>query len=339
MTLLKLPDPRWLNFVHSCADALPFHHPAWVELLAECYGYRALALALTDNAGQIRAGVPVMEVGNPLGRRRWITLPFTDYCPLLTDGHPVGSHLDALADELRAQHADQFELRAPLPQHSRVHPHTAGVRHTLALEANPDAVYRRFGKMHQRNIRSAERAGVRIEHGHTAADMQHFYDLHLPTRKRLGVPIQPRRFFDLLARRLLADRLGFVATAYVEQTPIAAAIFLAWNGVLIYKYGASDQAFRQQRPNNLLFWDVIRWGCENGYRLLDFGRTDLDHQGLREFKNGWGTEEQPLIYSAIADSPPRKGSGRAGKVIGSVIRRSPPWVCRTIGELFYRYAA
>ena len=72
MTLLKLPDPRWLNFVRSCPDALPFQHPAWVDLLAECYGYRPLALTLKDDAGQIRAGVPVMQVGSPIGRRRWI---------------------------------------------------------------------------------------------------------------------------------------------------------------------------------------------------------------------------------------------------------------------------
>jgi CelD/BcsL family acetyltransferase involved in cellulose biosynthesis len=339
MTIVHIDDPRWMEFVQSCPDALPFHHPAWAALLSECYHYRPLVLALTDTAGQIYGGLPIIEVRGPIATRRWVALPFTDYCPLLTNGRPAAPMVDTLVRELRAHGPDQFELHAPLPEHRQLYTHSAAVRHVLALDPSPAATFRRFSKMHQRNIRVAERAGVRIERGQTPADVQRFYDLHLVTRQRLGVPIQPQRFFDLLGRRLLASDLGFVTTAYIEQTPIASAIFLAWNGTLIYKYGASDPAFRQHRPNNLLFWDAIRWGCANGYHTLDFGRTDLDNQGLREFKDGWGTTEEPLIYSTVADSAPRRGSGRAEKVISTVIRRSPPWVCRTIGELFYRYAA
>src|SRR5262249_25203559 len=100
MMLLELPDPRWLDFARSCPDALPFHHPAWIDLLSECYGYRPLALALTDGTGQIRAGVPVIQVNGPLGRRRWITLPFTDYCPILADGRAAAGLVDVLMEEI-----------------------------------------------------------------------------------------------------------------------------------------------------------------------------------------------------------------------------------------------
>jgi len=336
---LQVRDPRWVAFVESCPHALPFHHPAWVDLLAECYGYRAFALALMDPAGAISAGLPVLCIGGARGKQRWASLPFTDYCPLLTRPGSEPALADALATELAARHVTVFEQHAELPEGRHLHRWVEGYRHTLALSGTPASVYSRFSKMHQRNIRKAENSGVRIEHGCSAADVDTFYRLHLMTRRRLGVPVQPRRFFRLLAHRLQDEGLGFVLAAYVQDAPVAAAVFLNWNGTLVYKYGASDQAFWNHRPNNLLFWRAIQWGCENGYTTFDWGRTDAEDQGLRDFKSGWGSREEDLVYSAIADRLPRHSSGWIRRAMGTVIRRSPTWVCQAVGESLYRFAA
>src|SRR5438067_6027003 len=109
--------------------------------------------------------------------------------------------------------------------------------------------------MLRRNIGVAERLGVTLYQGNSPDDMEVFYRLHLMTRRRLGVPIQPRRFFHLFNSYIIDHHLGFILSAHVDDVPIAAAVFLNWNGVLIYKYGASDHRFWNYRPNNLLFWE------------------------------------------------------------------------------------
>jgi CelD/BcsL family acetyltransferase involved in cellulose biosynthesis len=116
-------------------------------------------------------------------------------------------------------------------------------------------------------------------------------------------------------------------------------LFLAWNRTLIYKYSASLPEYLKLRPNNLLLWHAMRWGCENGFHTFDFGRSDADNHGLRKFKSGWGALERPLAYTTVADHPVARGSGRLLHLAGPVIRRSPPWVCRAAGELLYKYAA
>ncbi|MDP9372588.1 MAG: GNAT family N-acetyltransferase, partial [Chloroflexota bacterium] len=232
-----------------------------------------------------------------------------------------------------------LELRAGLPEGRGVFARQEAVRHVLALGPDPEEVRRRFSKMHQRNIRKAEGTALEIRRGNARADLETFYRLHLLTRRRLGVPIQPRRFFRLLADCLLAEDRGFVLSAHLDGAPIAAAVFLTAGGTMVYKYGASDQRYWEHRPNNLLFWAAIRWGCEAGYRTFDWGRTDLEDEGLRGFKTGWGAREEPLVYTTIADAPPRPGSGRAKRALGDVIRRSPPLVCQILGETLYRYAA
>src|SRR4051794_41068573 len=81
---LALDDPAWAALVAGSPAAPPFHHPAWAQVLADAYGYRAFVLAEAggDDGGPV-AGAPFLEVRSLAGRRRWISLPFTDSCPPL----------------------------------------------------------------------------------------------------------------------------------------------------------------------------------------------------------------------------------------------------------------
>ena len=337
MTLLELGDPSWSEFVASDPKATLFHHPAWAGMLAECYGFRALAVTIPDRGAPIAAGLPVIEVTNPLGRRRWVSLPFTDHCSPL-GGEPSGDLVHALADLGRSRSLDGIEVRAPLPPSTPVQRAAAHVRHELELTGGADRVWAGFNKNHRRNARIAERAGVRIVRGSGADDLEVFYRLHLRTRRRLGVPIQPRRFFRLLRERILAPGLGFVLTAYTGDLPIASAVFGSHNGTLVYKYSARDERYAKLDANYLLLWSAIQWGCESGHRVFDLGRSDLDQPLLRGFKDGWGAREEPLSYAWIARAPMKTRARRLDSALGMVIRNSSPLLCRAVGELFYKYA-
>ena len=103
-----------------------------------------------------------------------------------------------------------------------------------------------------------------------------FTALHASTRRRLGVPVQPRRFLGAIGRALSDHGLGFVAVAWHQDRPVAAGVFLEVNGVTQYKFGASDSKAWNLRANNLLVWEAIKHAIEHGGRVFDFGRSDLD---------------------------------------------------------------
>jgi CelD/BcsL family acetyltransferase involved in cellulose biosynthesis len=336
---LPLSDPTWSAFVRSCPTATPFHHPAWSGLLADAYGYRAFALAVRDASGEIVGGMPALDVQRPFGDRRYVSLPFTDYCPLLSASGAAAAVTQSLVSATATLALDALEVRGALPAGERVHTSAHAVRHTLELADDPEAVARGISRHHRRNIRRAEQSNLSVRFGTSTRDMRAFYRLHVMTRQRQGVPVQPWHFFESLARMLQREHLGFVVVADHAGSPVAAAVFITWHGVMIYKYGASDPAFWEYRPNNLVFWQAIRWGGEHGVRVLDWGRTDFANAGLREFKSGWGAREELLSYSVIADQPPLPATGRIGQAMAPVIRRSPTWVCRALGEVLYRYAA
>ena len=340
LTALEIDDERWTSFVDRSPGALPFHHPSWARLLADCYGYRPFALVLQDGEG-IAAGIPVIESRTLLGGRRWISLPFTDYLPPLTTDDRLVPLLVAEIDAARRAHRiSQVELRADVSG-PPVRAQRAGFVHTVRLEPDPDKVFRTFQRSQvQRGIGKAEREGLTVHRGTSKNDLtQTYYELHLDTRHRLGVPIQPRRYFELLWERILAPGHGFVLLAYWKDIPIAGAVFLSWNGTVTYKYGASRQEFWKLRPNHCIMWNAIRSSCENGSHTFDFGRTEPGNDGLRSFKCGWGTTEQPLSYSTLSGSPPTQAVIRAAEMLRWPIQTMPVWFCRLVGELAYKHAA
>jgi CelD/BcsL family acetyltransferase involved in cellulose biosynthesis len=338
--VIELDDPRWQSFVGSRRDALSFHHPAWAGLLADCYGYRAFAVALRAGDGDVAAGAPVVEVSDPFRGRRWISLPFTDECPLLADPDASGLLGAALRSAGIEEGVKSLELRTRVPPAGGKE-HVAGVIHELALEADAGAVYGRFHPSQvRRSIRRAEREGVRVQRAERACDVvDTYYALHLRTRRRLGVPPQPRRFFRLLWERMLERGLGFARLAYIDQTPVAGAVFLSWNSRLTYKFGASNEDHWNVRPNHAIFWNAIRWGCENGFQMLHFGRSRFEDAGLRAFKRSWGAEERPLVYTTLLGRASHLRLTRASRAAAAILRHAPPWVSHGVGTVLYRYAA
>jgi CelD/BcsL family acetyltransferase involved in cellulose biosynthesis len=340
-TVVELTDPGWGKFVAGHPAATPFHHPAWVRLVAGCYGFCSFAVTVSDAAGEIRAGLPVVEVRHFRGKPRWVALPFTDYCaPLVADPQEERDLVSALQLASDAAGVRRVEVRAPLAGAAATG-HTA-FRHVINLEDGPEAVYERFCRTARQQVRQAEKKGLTVRQATRPEDVTEvFYSLHVQNRRRLGVAVQPRRFFGMLWDSVVGTGLGLVLIAEVSGRPVAAHVCLAWNGTMTDKFSASDAAAWSLRPNHLVIWHAINAACQMGCKSFDFGRTDAGNEGLRTFKRTLGAVEEPLVYTTLGAGPaPAPGrAGRMGQLLGSVIRHGPLVLCRVTGEVLYRYAA
>lgn len=337
LLLDPLADPRWARLAAAAPAATVFHQPGWIELLRRSYGYPVAAAGVAGPDGELVAGLPVAGVASRLTGRRLVALPFSDACaPLLAPGAPPGAlaSLAASLDGLRRQRGVPLHVCAPFPELAP--PAVRFLSHTVDLTGGADAATARLASRARRHARKAEKLGVTVARRADRGALEAFYALHLLTRRRLGVPTQPKRFILGLEPLLGAGR-GFVALAEVEGRPAAAAVFLRGGSTLTYKYGASDQRFLSTRPNNLIFARAIRWACEDGLATLDLGRTDLGQDGLADFKRSLGAVEQPLAYTYAGAEPPSAGESRLEASLGELIRRSPPLVGRAIGEALYRH--
>jgi hypothetical protein len=338
LALLDIDDKSWHSFVAAHPAAMVFHHPGWAGLIAACYGYRSCVVSAKNELGQIQAGIPLLEVPGLLGGRKWVSLPFSDYYrPLATDQASLEVLTDHLIELQKSGHLPSIEIKWPLPHRAEIDTATNFVIHSLSLTAVPEALFGKFRKGHRYNIKKAMNGALAIKRVSTKSDFKKYYRLHLHTRQRLGMPVQPLKFFDLLWENFLNTGLGFVLLAMLKDKPVAGAVFLTYKDTITYKYSASDSKYWSLYPNNLLLWEAIKTGSELGYKYFDFGNSEISNIGLRKFKNGFGATEEELAYSFVGAAPQNGKPGAAKKILNTVISHSPSFVCQWTGELLYRH--
>ena len=147
------------------------------------------------------------------------------------------------------------------------------------------------------NIRLAERRGTKIRVcGAEALDA--FYEIMLETGRRDGFAVRPKRYFERMLSSL--GKRVRLYMAYYDGEPIAGTIAAQYGNQTWYLYGASSARHREQMPNYLLQWHMIRWAIESGCDVYDFrgvsgGQEEDKVMGLWRFKGGFGAELQSLV--------------------------------------------
>jgi len=332
-----LVDREWDDAISAHPDATIFHSTAWARVLVDTYGHRPCYVQISLNGGLL-ALVPMMEVQSVLTRSRGICLPFSDYCAPLTFsgfGHElVTQKLQQIAHERCWSY---FELRS----HSIVPVNTPASEsyygHFLDLRIGPEALISNFSSSVKRAVRKAQRSGLNVSIQSSPDAMAQFYELHVRTRRRHGVPPQPRSFFINIQRHLLNPGFGFIVLVECQKDPIAAAIFFRLGRHAIYKFGASDERLQELRANNLAMFEGIRYLAEGGAETLHFGRTDKENEGLRRFKLSWGATEETLDYvrfdtSSGAWKHPRDSRSTSHR---RIFRALPASLNRLAGAMIY----
>jgi CelD/BcsL family acetyltransferase involved in cellulose biosynthesis len=330
-------DPRWMEYITRHEHAGVFHHPQWIATIAQSYNYRPHCLAALNSHG-ILGVLPLLEVQSWLTGRRAVCLPFSDNCGPLFDTAEVleafTTHCSGLLEEKRWKYLEIRSLVASGP----LRPASHYKRHTLALDGDSNRLFRNLKKMHQRNVEKAAREHVTVEHRTDGAALTEFIRLNARTRKKLGVPPQPDKFFMYLHANMIARGNGFVSVAQLNGKAIAASVFLTFKHSMLYKYSSSDERFLEHRANHRVMWDAIDWACRNGYTEFDFGRTDSTNEGLLMFKRGWGSMEEDLVYVRMAEGVIREND--TGSMLDSarpLLRRLPVPILKFLGNCLYAH--
>jgi hypothetical protein len=282
--------------------------------------------------------MPFVEVASPLTGRRGVCTAFGDHCPPLVRDSAVFRLLyDRTYKHALRRRWRYIEIRGGREWLDGVPASTTYTTHELDLTVPVDKLFGQVDRAVRRNVRKAEREGVQVEISTSADSMKAYYDLHCATRLRLGCPPQPHRFFTAIVKHFMNRDGGFVALARHEDIPIAGIVVLHFGNNAVYKFGASDQASLHLRGNNLVMWKAIEHCAARGLTRYHFGRTSLENEGLRRFKQGWGSVERKLDYfrydtrlNRFVSVPDRAETWR-----NRVICRMPlPWV-KWLGAVSY----
>ena len=332
-------DSRWNENLQAFNQATIFHTSDWAHVIQQSYGYEPVYLMGCSDSS-INILLPLFNIKSWLTGRRGVSLPFTDQCtPLMNSDVDGDLFIDKVVKIGEEEKWKYLEFRGgDYFAQKKISPFDEFYTHELNIENDEVAVLSKFRSSTRRNIKKANKAGLQASISHAFSDLSAFYHLNCLTRRDHGLPPQPLIFFRHLYDIIIEKQKGFIALVRHKGQVIAGAIYLLYGDQCIYKYGASDKRYQNLRANNLVMWSAIQWCIQNQYRRLNFGRTELHHQGLLQFKRGWGTTEQKACYYKY-NFKIRGFESKPARIKSSyrVFERLPIPILTLIGRFLYRH--
>lgn len=131
-----------------------------------------------------------------------------------------------------------------------------------------------------------------------------------------------------------------VWVAYRREEAVAAIITLRFGETMTYKYGCSDSQYQNLGGLQLLFWSAIEQAIAGGLKEFDWGRSELDNDGLVTFKDRWGAMRSFLTYWSASPARPALQLWRHPLIQSSashVFARLPDSLLTLTGRLFYKH--
>jgi hypothetical protein len=344
LTALDSARADWQTLMTESSATRLYHREPWLETLKRAYGFKFFLATIHDRS-RVLAGCVMARSKNPFALR-FISLPFSDFCPpLATDAASESLLLAALATEESVRFCEIRGVAAASPWQT--------VDCFLAWEldiSRPAAkIERSMATNFRRNINRARSRSVKIEYGTGLGHcrigpsyLERFYALHFESRRRRGLPCQPLRFFrtvcDAFRGGSSSDAEFWIAS--IGGRDLAAAVVLSDQDRAYWKWSARADG-DTLGASHLLAWSIVV-ECSGNVPCLDLGRTDSRNEGLNRFKREFGAVSRRLPYSFVPH-PPRAVSAEihsgSRAAATQVWRHMPRMACRAIGGLLYGYLA
>lgn len=295
------PGEEWDAFVEATPGATLGHAAAWAAIVRDAYGLSPCYLSARNESGEIEGVLPLVRFRSLTGRRQLVSMPFLDTGGLLARTEDAERALvQAALEEARAFGASIVELRQLEPlSGAPPNPDLNRVDLAMPLELDEETQWKSLRAKVRNQTRKAEKEGLRLATGRSADLVRDFYQPFLINMRDLGSPVHAERFFAAAAEAF-GERLRVIVTSLGDK-PVGGLIAIRYAGVVTVPWASTLRSERRRCPNNMIYWEALRWAIEKGAREFDFGRSPLD-SGTYKFKKGWGATERPLAWARLENT-------------------------------------
>ena len=325
--------PLWRTALSQLPGATFYHCEPWIEALLGAYPV-SLEVATLHRQGHLRAAA-VFARSKRLFSTRLLALPFSDCAaPLAIDDEARAEFLGALVSSNQSSSIEIRGAAGPEPWRN-----VDCFEHwMLDLKRPFKDISAGFSRTVRSGIKRAVKDRVQIDRGSSAAYLARFFDLQLVTRRRLGIPPQPFKFFATVHQKFANGGNCEVWFATLRGRDEAGLVLLRDGDRLCYKWAARLE-HAHPGANHLLVARMIEAQAGRA-SSLDFGRCDMRNSGLIRSKAEMGCVARPLTYTFFPNAPRAVSSEVLNgpmKLLSAVWKRLPLPVTRVLGEALYRY--
>jgi len=288
-----IDEIKWNSFTSGHPDVSPYHHFAWKKSIEKAYGHQCFYLIAENSDKEIIGVLPTVVIKPPFIKGKLCSLPFCDLGACLANDQATEDLLIKAARDIASkQNLSSFEYRASQKQPSdedNIVPvsKTHKVRMLLDLPETSDILLASFKAKLRSQIKKAEKNGLTVELGHSDKLIDEFYDVFSCNMKDLGSPTHSKKWFTEIKNNYKEDMI--ISIIEHEDQAIGAGIVLFKGSIATIPWASTKREFNHLAPNMLLYWSLLKYSTDSGYKTFDFGRSSYD-EGTFKFKKQWGAK-------------------------------------------------
>ncbi len=297
---------RWDAYVHAAPNATFFHRAGWKTVLESAFGHNTFFL-YAQQAGKIIGVLPLAQIKSRLFGDTLSSLPFCVYGGIVADTDAAASALREeacrLAERLKVG-ALEMRNRSASTADWPVKELYYTFRKTIdpSDEVNLKAIPNRQRAM----VRKGLKEGLCSEWDDGT---DRLYRVYSESLRNLGTPVFSAKYLRIL-REVFGSDCSVLMITHQGQDVAAVMSFYFRDEVIPYYGGGAAAARTIKGVNHVMYWELMHYSAEQGYRLFDFGRSKAG-TGPFSFKKNFGFEPQPMPYdyylvasSAVPDLNP-----------------------------------
>jgi FemAB-related protein (PEP-CTERM system-associated) len=283
---------EWDGYVGSTANASNYHRWAWGQAVEQSFGHEAYYLAARSN-GVIDGVLPLVSMKGRFFGHFLVSMPFSSYGGVLAGTSEARKGLLERAVELAGGlGARHIELRQWTECDVPWKETTPKVTLEVELPKNRDELWGRLSSGMRNKVRNAKKHNLQIEWGGSGF-VDCFYSVFARNMRDLGTPVYPRRWFENLCCQFPGEiRIVVVRD---QGRPVAAGFVILFRDTVEFPWSASLRESRKKYSAVLMYWALLEWALQNGYRRVDLGRC-TPQSGTYEFKRHWVCHEKSLHW-------------------------------------------
>src|SRR6185369_192234 len=221
----------------------------------------------TSPEGPIVGLLPLFLVRSRIFGRMLVSTPQAAYGGVLANADEVAELIlrrgQELAKELEVEFLELRGFRNAISDNSLVQKdlYVTFRQELIDVETNMQLIPRR--------TRAEIRDGIKhgLEFQVDGIGVEGFFDIYSRSVHQLGTPVFPKELFSNGQRIFGPDCKIF--SVHWQGKLVAAVWTLFYKDEVVPYFGGSIREYNRLAVNNFMYWMVIKYGCENGYKTYD----------------------------------------------------------------------
>jgi FemAB-related protein (PEP-CTERM system-associated) len=313
MEVLELGDHdrnAWDEFVYDTPQATMYHLAGWKDVMGHAFGLCTHYLHAREG-NQILGVLPLLHVKSRLAGHYFTSMP-SAICVRCDES--AQALVERAKELVRANSARYLILRDSFRKWDFPELLTNEDHCTLVVKLfdDPERIWRGINRRVRQSTQKAITAGVEVVND--PGQLESLYPVYSRAMRDRGTPTLGIDFFRNMLRQF-PDHFT-VMTVRHERQVLGGGFVGLFGGTVYQTWGGMLRQSYELRPNYLLYWETLKYACENGFQWADLGRSAWE-SGTFRFKKHWLSEPRPLyqqFYLNGVTQPPPVGSSRASGV-------------------------